>query len=459
MSWGGFRRKWRNLPLKGNRQILPVRLWLTWAVVLVALAVAAGVCIAAGDPDWDGTPPQNLSNSPSNHVWQPSIAAGPAGQMVIAWSDSASPWEDEPRDIYVRRSGDNGSTWSAPEVVSATAQVSALPDVCAVGGQTFVAWVDQSSIGGLNVALYEGEVGTGAGREIQSPTSLSFTQPRLAAGAGRLHIVFNAGDHILHAMRPLAATTWPMAAKVYTSTAFSPPWFPALAVDPEGETLHVVWQEKDFLTSMWTIMYAQGEINGVGVDWQPPLPLDTGSAELIQPDIAADSQGNLHVVWGEAVGVGGPDLRDQYVRYTRYDVASGEWISPAMRIDQQAVRLNRDSPTFTAPSLALSERSDRVEICAVWYGFRPGGFGEQVLLSCSSDQGQSWSAPRNVSRTSGSEDICIEPDVTFDRSGRLHCVWQGHTDQMGDNVVFDHQVFYARAMNKMYMPFFARGAE
>jgi hypothetical protein len=435
------------LPPRVSKRARSARRQMAWLVALLAVGMAAGAAVAAGDRDWGGTEPECISSG-LRRTWQSSIAAGPSGRIVVAWSGQES--EGTPWNVYVRRSDNNGAMWSVQEVISTTAQESALPDVHIVGGQAFVAWVDQHTVGGQNVAIYEAEVGAGAARRIPSPIPLDSTRPRLAAGAGRLHVVFNAGANILCATRWLTATAWPTATQIYTSSAMLGPWFPALAIGPDGETLHVVWQEDDFVE--WTIMYMRGKMDGTRVDWKPARLIFSGAKEVFYPAIAADSTGNLHVIWGE----GGLTQQDQYVRYTRYDATSGEWILPAIRIDDEPVWVNQDNPTYTAPGLALRETSDRVEVCVAWHGFREGEFSEDVRLSCSSDQGQSWSAPQNVSRSTDTEGISVAPSIAFDAFGRLHSVWHEHTAGMGPSIVYDCQVYYSYALSNVFLPFVAR---
>ena len=449
----------QDLPARAARRPRSVRWQLVWPVALVAIAIAAGVSFAAGDPDWGGTDPENLSNSPTNRAWQPIVVACPPAGLVVVWGDQES--LEAPRNVYFRRSDDNGRTWSPREAISGTAQDSLVPGVSVTGSRAFVTWVDQSLV--ESDVIYEAEIGAGPARCVPSPVPVSSTRSRLAASSDRLHVAFNAGASILYATRPLTATAWPTATQAYTSSATLLVWFPALAVGPDGETLHMVWQEVDGewtgeWTKEWTVMYGRGEVSGGEVSWSPPLTLSMGSTELIYPAIAADSGGNLHVVWAEVVGAGDLQDQDQYIRYSRYDVASSEWISAAKRIDDDPVRVNRDNPTYTAPSLALFERDGRVEVCVAWHGFREGGFAEEVLLSCSRDQGQSWSAPQNVSRSTDTvEGISIGPSIAFDAAGQLQSVWQEHDASMGDSVIFDYQVYHACALgNKVFLPLVAR---
>ena len=433
----------------------PIR-QLAWLALLLVGGLVAVAAVAASDPDWNGTQPQNMSNSLPNRAWQPVIAAGSAGHMVMAWSDQST--AGSPRNIYVRRSFDGGHIWSTSQVLSATALASALPDAVAMGNRDFVAWVDQEGVGGENVAIYEAEVGAGPGRLVPSPTELTSTQPRLAIGAGALHVVFHAGSNVLHAMRLLTATAWPTATCIYTSASTVVSEYPVLAIGPDGKTLHVVWQGYDLMSSKRTIIYKRGTVSGAAVNWTLPYTLAIADIELKYPDIAADSRGNVHVVWGEVVGPGNLQDRDQYVRYTRYNVATSQWISPAVRLDNNPIRVNTDNPTYTAPDLALREKGGKVEVCVAWHGFRAGGmsFAEEVLLSCSPDGGQSWKPPQNVSRSPQAEALSLIPSIAFDTAGQLHAVWQEHNQAMGSSVVFDYQVFHSWALSRRLLPLVGR---
>lgn len=443
-------------PPGASERVRPLHWWLAWLVALLSAGLVVGVSLAATDPDWDGSDPVNLSNSPAHLARQPVIAAGPTGRMVVAWSDQRS--EGARRNVHAVLSDDNGCTWSTtPEVISGTVDGSLLPDALIVEGQVFVAWVD----GDPPTAIYEAgraEAGIWGARRIPTPVPLSNTRPRLAVGADRLHMVFNAGagniPDVLYAVRPLTATAWPTATVIYTHTAAGGSWYPMLAVGADGGTLHLVWEERAS-ASQRAVMYMRGTVSGASVDWASPITLSTGITLSLWPAIAADSGGNLHVVWGEQVGTGAVQEREQYVRYRRYDAASDSWSVPPVfrRIDDQPVKVNQVRPTDIAPSLTLLERGNEVTVCVAWHGFREGAFAEEVLLSCSRDGGQSWSSPQNVSRSTGAEAISIAPSITFDARGRLHNVWEEH---VGDSVVYDYEVYYARALNKVFLPLVAR---
>ncbi|MFQ6101929.1 MAG: hypothetical protein ACE5OS_11955 [Anaerolineae bacterium] len=419
--------------------------WLLAALLIAGLMAGVSVAsIAATDPNWNGTTPENISHSDQHNAWQPDVESDSSGQMIVVWSDQRS----GDRNIYAING--NGGTWSAPQVVSETTEESRYPDVLVVGDETLVTWVD----GKPPTVIYEAkktEAGAWEARQIPSPVPLVDTQARLAAGAGRLHAVFNARgtvSDIYYASRLLTETAWLTATRIYTSTAWAGSWFPALAIGPDEETLHVVWQ--DHYSSKRMIMYMSGTVSGDSVNWSPPLTLSTGITWSVYPAIAADSRGNLHVVWGEQ-GAGGYD--EQYVRYRRYDIVSGTWTTPAVRIDPNPVQANKDNPTYIAPSLALWEQDNQVRVCVAWYGFRAGDpAAEDVLLRCSQDGGNIWSSTKteNVSHSSAEGwGISFKQSTTFDTSGRLHVVWQERT---GEAVKEDYNVYYSRGMNQVFLP-------
>jgi hypothetical protein len=445
----------------------PVR-WLSPLLLALAMGgVVAGAVVAQTNPDWidwDGTSPASISgDAEAFRAWQPAIAAGPPGRMMTAWSD-VSQSAGAKRDIHLVLSADNGRTWSTPRAIT-TALHSALPDAIIVGDRHFVAWVDQLVEGGQMAALYEAEVAeTGdvvAVRSIPIPAALqsqsSSTRPRLAVSEDRLHVVFNAGDpsSILYAVRPLTATAWPTAT-IVTSTAAFGSWFPSLIVDPDGETLHLVWQ--DLAPGERTVRYMRWNASGTDLCTLSPVTT-TENTQWIHPSIAADSGGNLHVVWGEEVGTGSADKLDQYVRYTRYDADSGSW-TPSERVFSEHVKVNADDPRDVSPSLALKEEDGETEICVAWHGFREGSavLAEEVLLSCSNDDGETWSEPRNMSRSFGYDpgetDVSIIPAITFDMMGQLHGVWQERTGLV--SLVPYYEIYHTRGVHVVFLPLVVR---
>lgn len=459
MYWGS--QVLKSQPTQSGRSKRTSTRWqfaLIGALLLGGLT--AGVVVAASTdwPAWAGTPPANISDSILDLAWQPIIATGSGGQVAVAWSDQGTTGPE--RDIYTRLSDDNGRTWiTAPWVISATANYSMLPDALVTQDRIFVTWVDlEGSEGSKPVALYEAEIaetGTIAIRPITSSLPLASTQPHLAASAGNLHVAFNAGDpsRIVYATRPLTSTAWPTATVIYTPTAEFElgSLFPALAIDPDGETLHLAWIDIGISARAIRYMHwSTGDVYTHTLSGEAAADTSWG-----RPSIVADSIGNLHAVWEEEVGTGSAESRERYVRYTRYDVNSGSWTLPT-RVYSEPVKVNADDPRNIVPALTLVEQDGKVTVCIAWHGFQPSVSepvgAEEILLSCSEDGGQSWpSFPKNMSRSPEAEEISIMPSIAFDSSGWLHGAWQERSQFL------HYEIYHTYSLgNQTFLPILMR---
>ena len=431
----------------------------SWKAALALVLLVSGlttVALAADELEWPGTTPENISASVWDRAWQPSMAAGDTGRMVVAWSDESV---DHDRNISAVDSSDNGRSWSSPQVVAEDAdRPLLLPGTAVAEGRSFVSWSRQSSSpGGYVFHVYETELGTGVERQV--PGSLGYdwpSWPRLAEDGNQLHMVFHGADHapnILYTSRFLTDTDWLTAAVVYTHTGAIGSFYPALAVEPGEDKLHLVWEERAGNLDR-KVLYMEGDASGPTVNWSPAVTLSTGITLSVWPSVVASSAGDVYVVWGEQVGTGDVADREHYVRFSHRD-SSGVWSTPK-RIDAEPVQVNHLIPTAVTLSMALLEDDGHVRFCVAWHGFRQGDndAAEEVVVSCSTNQGATWTSPQNMSRTSGSEATSIVPAIVFDGADELHGVWQ---ERAGGDAVFDYQIYHTRRLDKrVYLPLMMR---
>jgi len=435
-----------------KRQVNLLSLGLVWPVILLLIALGASSAfagVATSDPDWSGSPPQNISHSDLDRARQPDIDVDSSGEAVIVWSDETAA---DGRDI--RFASGTGGVWSASQVVSDTAAGSLFPYVLAVGDRHFVAWVD--GLSPQDRELFEAEIGAGETRAVPSPAAPELLQPCLAASTDRLHVVFGASNvgvpDLYHSSRPLGGGAWEQAQIIHTSPIFFESADPALAADPAGNKLHLVWENKSSQSS--SIMYMSGMVSGATVSWSSAITLSTGITFSIRPDIAVASNGDIHVTWGETIA---GDYNEQYVRYIRYDADGGTWGVSSVRIDPNPVRVNEDSPTYISPAIAVWEHGDETKVCIAWHGFRDSDPGaEEILARCSSDGGSTWpSSTENVSRstTEAGWEVSIRPLVAFDVQGALHVVWQ---ERAGSDLTTDYEVYYSASWERIFLPLVLR---
>lgn len=145
----------------------------------------------------------------------------------------------------------------------------------------------------------------------------------------------------------------------------------SLAVGRDGR-LHVLLRENVRIASMSAPLPEAWSARA----WSKPATI-SGSGAAYYDELAADGRGGLHAVWTEAV----PDT-----------VESGD------------------------PSLLRSDAGQTAETCRNC---------SDLYYRRSSDGGQVWSAPQNLSRSLDGEN---RPQIMVDRADRLHLVWDQGVD-------------------------------
>jgi len=88
-------------------------------------------------------------------------------------------------------------------------------------------------------------------------------------------------------------TSW-LSAKRLTWTSGNS-WYPGMAVDPSG-SIHVVWMDS---TSGDSEIYYRKSADW-GANWETTQRITWTTGWSGWPEIAADSLGNLHVVWRDS---------------------------------------------------------------------------------------------------------------------------------------------------------------
>jgi hypothetical protein len=434
------------------------RAWRLLSVILLAAGFTQGllwtVSFASSWPHWGGTPPVNVSGSSEDETWQPVIAASGGMTLVVVWSDEKETGGG--RDVFYSRSEDLGHSWHERAVVSTTG-FSLLPDVAVVDDRWFVTWLETEEEGGDGL-VNERELFSETVREIPSELKSRASRPGLAADEDRLHVVFSAGDppsSLMYASRYLTETAWPTATEIYSGGEGTVVQYPSAVADPGGQSVHVVFDEKKHSEAR-AVKYLRYSDGGTVTHTLAQASLE--EIGCVHPIVDVDSGGNLYAAYGIEVSVG-LDQAEHFVGFTRYDVGTASWTTP-ITISDQAVGVNEKLPQELPPSIAVRETPEGTVVCVAWHGFRAGGtdLDEEVLLSCSSDGGESWqSMPQNVSRSTGEgsfPDISIYPGIAFDAEGKLNVVWQERVGASGETSYY--AVYHSFTAEQLYLPLLIR---
>ena len=235
------------------------------------------------------------------------------------------------------------------------------------------------------------------------------TYPAVAVGAdGRVRVVWSEGpsDSACDIMYTCwDGQTWTAPALITATAGLS--WAPQVAVDLTG-TVHVVWTES--VNYVPRILYSRLEEGG---GWSTPVILSGELTDSYFPDIVADSEGHLHVAWGDF-----PPYQNSTVRYVTGNGV--EWSQPEIVANDYALpALAMDSDDVLHLAWAAGNVYHRQRVAGVW------GAPEIV---CEGD-GCGMIGP------GAGEPYVWEAAVAVAPDGTLHVAWRrAETNDNGDNI-------------------------
>jgi BNR repeat-containing family member len=177
--------------------------------------------------------------------------------------------------------------------------------------------------------------------------------------------------------------------------------YPSLAVDPSGNP-HVVWQDNTH--GSYEIYYKKSSDGGT--TWTSNIRLSWNySAFSAAPQMAADSQGRLHVVWHGYM----PGNTDVYYRKSTDGGAS--WSS--------TIKLTSIAGSSIVPAIAVDFSGN---LHVVWVDDTSGN--REIYYKKSTDGGAIWTGRKRLTWNSGES---YKPVIAADSSGGIHVLWHDST--------------------------------
>lgn len=157
---------------------------------------------------------------------------------------------------------------------------------------------------------------------------------------------------------------------------------------------------------LWAGLPCRPDVLAQGVGWSEPLWLSTNTPGSWFPDVAADSQGRVHVVWDSGYPPEGPE--DPGIGATMYAVRrDGDWSEP----NDIALHL----PTAVSRPAITVDGADRLHLVR-----RGGGVRYMQALAAEAWSAPAWSTSRRVSGLN----LAYTPDLVVDDRGVIHVVWE-----------------------------------
>jgi len=329
----------KNQEFQHHPKYLSLSLRLTLFAFLFALAFAPTL-FAQWEPDRRLTFDSAYSQA---YPWN-FLAAGPGGVLHVVWDDE----RDGNREIYYKRSTDEGNNWSADtrltfdtlESWGASVSVSGIyvhvvwldgrngnwdtyyrrstdegvtwsPDM-RLTSDPYGAWFPSAAVSGNNVHVVFGEPSGGpieiyymrstdAGNAWSAPTRLTYDPniskfPFVAVSNSNVHVFWiddrDGNDEIYYKRSSDGGTSWSGDTR-FTFTP-TPTWTPCVSV--LGANVHAVWG--DSVDGNFEVYYRRSTDSGV--TWSGTTRLTYNLSPSIGPSIFA-SGNNAHVVWMDSL--------------------------------------------------------------------------------------------------------------------------------------------------------------
>jgi hypothetical protein len=250
--------------------------------------------------------------------------------------------------------------------------------------------------------------------ELLSPPSYArgVYKPRIEFAAGdTAWVVWNEPDHNIWFAAGVGGI-WPVGRKVqvsYYHTFYSP------EVACGGGQVWLTWygdgggNETDVFATRW-----------MGTDWEPVRNLSAGIPGYHWfSDIAVDSQGRAHVIWGDS---------NSGLLYYRSRAVEGDWSTPELL--NASARVGRGMVLAAGWPMCHVEVDHSDGIHVVWVGVVPNGdgtFGDMDVYYSKKCVG-GWSLPLRVNREDGAD--AYYPEMAVGDSDDVWFTW-GNGSMMG----------------------------
>lgn len=229
---------------------------------------------------------------------------------------------------------------------------------------------------------------------------------------GNIHVIYSVSYHLYYKVWNNTIKRW-IQKPSFVDTPGYDIYDPRIDVDPSDDSIHVVWWNPGY--DCFYINISLG-----GSSWSPKVQFndDLDTYDDWFPNLAADSNGIVHILWEEIVSISPP--RRQML-YRSLNTSSGNWTDEVViysGIDRAVSSIDCEIDSNDDLFVVFEDRWYQNEY-NINYMIRNGTTGVWDRNATNSNRGY-------VIETGGSQDWA--PQIAFDSQDNLHIVWDDGYD-------------------------------
>jgi hypothetical protein len=358
------------------------------------------------------TSPRNISNNATASI-NPVVAVDNAGNINVVWADAAG--------IFFARSTNAGASFQTRGPISGIASTNTRsPDIAVdASGSIHVVW--EASVGILTEA--QGVLfarSTDGGSSFSSALLLSnflfnATTPTIATDSRSIVVAWvdrtTGRPEILSRRSTDGGANFSPAINLSAGVGIDTD-APDAAADSAGN-VNVVWQTRLVTNGPQEIRFARS--TNQGQSFAAARTISNTATASIEPAVAVDTSGNISVVWAET----GPGIL--FTRSTN----GGASFSPLVT----AIPVVPGQTAAGQPDLAIDPVGNINVVASVAPVGTIAALPADVIFSRSTNSGASFSQPANLSFNSGNS---IFPAISVEQAGHVNVVWDDNSPQNRD---------------------------
>ena len=306
-----------------------------------------------------------------------------------------------------------GQQFSATKNVSNNSDFSFTPQVAVdSNGTIYMAWEDDTNTNS-NILFSRS---TDGGVTFSTPVNLSNTSgfsfnPRIAVGsAGNVNVVWEddtpGNTVIMFSHSTNAGVSFTAAVNLSNDSADS--GSQQIAADTAGN-IYVVWEHDSLNMGIFFSRSTDGGNTFVG-----PAALSTNASGSFSPQIAMDLNGNISIVWEDDTAV------TSDISFSHSSDHGANFSIP------ESLSLHTGNSMGAQIGIDLNGNID-----VVWANNSAGSL--DIFFSRSSDGGTTFSSPKNISNSPG---LSQNPQLGIDAKGNINVAWQDNTTQNPNSDIY-----------------------